>query len=81
MLYSWPRALPLYAGAETEFGRLKDPRGVLAARLGWLRAEAYEEPSPALAAEVDRDLRSPIVQGDPELMLRCLAAKAAIEEE
>jgi hypothetical protein len=31
--------------------------------------------------EVDRNLRSPVLQGDPELMLRCLAAKAAIEEE
>jgi len=81
MLYNWPRALPLYAEAETGFRRLNDAKGVLEARLGWLRAEAYEEPSPALAAEVGRDLRSPIVQRDPELMLRCLAVKAAIEEE
>ena len=81
MLYSWPRALPLYADAETGFRRLNNAKGVLEARLGWLRAEAYEEPSQALAAEVDRDLRSPIVQGDAGLMLRCLAAKAAIEEE
>jgi hypothetical protein len=81
MLYNWSRALPLYGEAETEFRRLNDPRGVLEARLGWLRAQAYEEPSPALAAEVDRDLRNPVVQGDGGLMLRCLAAKAAIEEE
>ena len=81
MLYNWPRALPLYAEAETEFRRLNDPRGVLKARLGWLRAEAYEEPAPALAAEVDRDLRNSVVQGDAGLMLRCLAAKAAIEEQ
>jgi len=81
VLYNWSRALPLYGEAETEFGRLNDPRGVLEARLGWLRAEAYQEPSPALAAEVDRDLRSPLVQGDAALMLRCLTAKAAIEEE
>jgi CHAT domain-containing protein len=81
MLYNWPRALPLYADAEKEFRRLNDPKGMLEARLGWLWAQAYEEPSPGLAAEVDRDLRSPLVQGDAALMLRCLTAKAAIEEE
>ena len=81
MLYNWPRALPLYAEAETGFRRLNDAKGVLEARLGRLRAEAYEEPPPALAAEVEGDLRNPIIQGDATLMLRCLAAKAAIEEE
>src|SRR5215470_12762285 len=58
MLYNWPRALPLYADAEKEFRRLNDPKGMLEARLGWFRAQAYEEPSPGLAAEVDRDLQS-----------------------
>ena len=81
MLYNWPRALPLYADAERKFRRLNDAEGVLEARLGWLRAKAYEEPSPALAAEVNRDLRNRITQVDAGLMLRCLAAKAAIEEE
>ena len=81
MLYNWARALPLYAEAETGFRRLNDAKGVLEARLGRLRAEAYEEPPPALAAEVEGDLRNPIIQGDATLMLRCLAAKAAIEEE
>jgi len=81
ILYNWPRALPLYADAQREFRRLNDPKGALEAQLGWLRAEAYEEPSPALAAEVDRDLRNPIIQGSAELTLRCLMAKAAIEEE
>jgi hypothetical protein len=81
MLCNWPRALPLYDDAEREFGRLNDAKGVLEGRLGWLRAEGHEEPSPALVAEVDRDLRNPIIQGDTGLMLRCLAAKAAIEEE
>src|SRR5215469_2253140 len=77
MLYSWPRAIPLYADAEREFGRLNDRKGELEARLGWLRAQAYEEPSPALAAEVDRELRNPTIQGDAAFMLRCLLAKAA----
>ena len=81
MLYNWPRASPLYMDAERESRRLNDPKGVLEARLGRLRAQAYEEPSPALAAEVDRDLRNSVVQGDAGLMLRCLAAKAAIEEQ
>ena len=37
MLYNWPRAIPIYADAEREFRRLNDPKGVLEARLGWLR--------------------------------------------
>ncbi len=49
MLYNWPRALPLYADAEREFLRLNDPKGVLEARLGWIRAQANATPSPALA--------------------------------
>ena len=81
MLYNWSRALPLYADAEREFRRLHDPKGVLEARLGSLRAEAFEEPTPAQAAEVDKDLRNPVIQGDAVLMLRCLTAKPAIEEE
>ena len=81
LLYNWPRALPLYVEAEREFRRLNDRKGELEARLGWLRAQAYEEPSPAVAAEVDGDLRNPIIQGSAELTLRCLLAKAAIEEE
>src|SRR6516164_4293117 len=63
LLYNWPRALPLYADAQREFRRLNDRKGEVEARLGWLRAQAYEEPSPALAAEVDADLRNPIIQG------------------
>src|SRR5215471_20424537 len=81
MLYNWPRAIPLYVDAERESRRLNNPKGVLEARLGWLRAQAYEEPSPALAAEVDGDLRNPIIQASAELRLRCLMARAAIEEE
>jgi hypothetical protein len=81
MLYNWPRAIPLYVDAERESRRLNDSKGELEARLGWLRAQAYEEPSPALAAEVDGDLRNPIIQGSAELTLRCLMAQAAIEEE
>ena len=81
MLYNWPRAIPLYADAESGFRRLNDPVGALEARLGRLRAEAYDEASPALAAEVDGDLRNPVIQREPRLMLRSMAAKAAIEEE
>ena len=81
MLYNWPRAIPLYIDAQRECRRLNDRKGALEARLGWLRAQAYEEPSPALAAEVDGDLWNPIIQGSAELTLRCLMAKAAIEEE
>jgi len=81
MLYNWPRAIPLYTDAEHEFRRLNNSKGALEARLGWLRAEAYEEASPSFLAEVDRDLRSPVVQREARLTLRCMTAKAAVEEQ
>jgi len=81
MLYNWPRSIPLYVEAGREFHGSNNAKGKLAARLGWIRAQAYEEPSEALADEVDADLQNPTIQRDVTLMLRCLEAKAAIEEQ
>lgn len=80
MLYNWPRAIPLYIKAQSEFHAADDQAGQLEARLGWIQAQAYREPSEALAAEVAEDLQNPTVQASPALMLRCLVAKATVEE-
>ncbi len=81
MLCNWPRAIPLYTEAGKEFHNAGNAKSELQARLGWIRTQAYQEPSAALAAEVEEDLRNPVIQGDTPLRLRCLLAKAAIEEQ
>jgi CHAT domain-containing protein len=81
MLYNWPRAIPLYTKAESEFRTAGNQAGELAARLGWIQAEAYEEPTQALTDEVETDVRNPLVHAKPALLLRCLIAKATVEEQ
>lgn len=81
MLYNWPRAIPLYVEAGNKFRAAHNKDGELEARLGWIRAEAYQNPSTALTDEVGKDLRNPTVQANTGLMLRCLLAKAALQEE
>jgi CHAT domain-containing protein len=81
MLYNWPEAIPLYLEAENKFRAAHNKDGELEARLGWIRAEAYQDPSTALTDEIAKDMHSPTVQADTGLMLRCLLAKAALEEE
>lgn len=81
MLYNWPRAIPLYLKAEREFRTAQDSDGELDARLGWIQAEAYQEPSDSLAAEVQADSQISRVQASPAMMLRCLVAKATVEEQ
>jgi hypothetical protein len=81
ILYNWPRAIPLYVKAQSEFRSAGDKEGELEARLGWIQAEAYQEPSEALADEVQADLDNPAVRATPTLMLRCLVAKGTVEEQ
>jgi CHAT domain-containing protein len=81
MLYNWPRAIPLYVKAQSEFRSAGDKEGELEARLGWIQAEAYQEPSEALADEVQAGLDNPAVRATPTLMLRCLVAKGTVEEQ
>jgi hypothetical protein len=75
VLYNWPRAIPLYVKAGDEFRAANDKAGEIEARLGWIQAQAYHEPSEALADEVQADLQNPAVRGTPVLMLRCLVAE------
>jgi hypothetical protein len=60
---------------------LNDPKGVLEARLGWIRAQANATPSPVLAGEIEQDIENPLVRGDSELMLGCLLAKATLDQQ
>ena len=80
-LYNWPKAGPLYAEAETLFTQSGDRKGVLYAKLGLIRAQVETGAIPELNREVEEYMQSPLVQGDPLLMLRCLTTKAAIDQE
>jgi hypothetical protein len=81
MLYNWPKASPLYAQAEALFARSGDQKGALSARLGRIRAQIDTAAVPKLDTEVEKDMRSTLVQGDAHLLLRCLTTKAAIDQE
>lgn len=81
MLYNWPRAIPLYVKAGNKFRAAHNKDGELEARLGWIRAEAYQNPSTVLTDEIAKDMRSPTIQANTGLMLRCQLAKAALQEE
>lgn len=81
MLYNWPRAISVYVEADNKFRAAHNTEKELEVRLGWIRAEAYQDPSDALTDEIKIDLRGPMVQSNTRLMLRCLLAKAALEEE
>jgi len=80
MLYNWPKAAPLYKLAGNGFTRIGDSKGQLAARLGWIRSQVETGVSPAIAQEVEHDLQGPAVQTDPQLTLRCLVTKAALNQ-
>jgi len=80
MLYNWPKATPLYKQAGDGFKRIGDNKGQLAARLGWIRSQVESGVSPAIAQEVEHDLRGPAVQTGAQLTLRCLVTKAALDQ-
>ncbi|HTS10411.1 MAG TPA: CHAT domain-containing tetratricopeptide repeat protein [Candidatus Eisenbacteria bacterium] len=81
MLYNWPKAAPLYAQAQELFQKSGDRKNVLSARLGYIWATADQGVNANLTAEVDRDLSTPLIQGDSRLTLRALVARAALDRE
>ena len=80
ILYNWPKAAPLYKQAGDDFMRGGDEKGQLSARLGWVRSQVEGGVSPALTEELEHALQSPVVHGDAQLMLRCLVARAALDQ-
>lgn len=80
-LFNGPAADPLYARAESLFRQAGDRRDELYAKIGRLRAEAetmsFVDISNYLAAE----LKTPLVQSDPELKLWCLTSKGYTDIE
>ena len=78
-LKNWPEAGPLYAQAEEIYEEEGDTRNALYAKIGRLRSQvgsmSYLEASDYLGSL----LESPVVQGDPELRLHCLTAKAEFD--
>jgi hypothetical protein len=49
--------------------------------LDGFKPKLYQEPSEALADEVQADLQNSAVRAAPALMLRCLVAKGSVEEQ
>src|SRR5262249_14898556 len=80
-LFNWPAAHPLYEHAEEIFERTGDHRNAAYARIGRLRAEfgtcSYEE----IARDLERELQTPVVDGDPRLRLWGFAAKGYTDIE
>jgi len=80
-LFNGPAADPLYARAEALFAQAGDHRNELYAKIGRIRAEAetmsFVDISNYLAAE----LKTPLVQSDPELKLWCLTSKGYTDIE
>ncbi|HEV2380773.1 MAG TPA: CHAT domain-containing protein [Terriglobia bacterium] len=81
MLYSWPKAAPLYAQAESLFQKSGNQKGELSARLGYVWATADQGVNANLMAEIDRDLSGSLVHSDSRLELRALIARAAFDRE
>jgi hypothetical protein len=81
LLFNWPAAHPLYERAEENFERSGDRRNAAYARIGRLRAEfgtrSYEE----IARDLEQELQTPVVDGDPRLKLWGFAAKGYTDIE
>jgi CHAT domain-containing protein len=73
------RARPLYAEAEQQFRARGDTRKELYAKFGRLHRDVESGSYKAIAEELDRDLRNPIVESDPGLKIRALAVKGIID--
>jgi len=80
-LFNWPAAHPQYARTEENFEQLGDRRNAAYARIGRLGAEfgtrSYEE----IAKDLERELQTPVVDGDPRLKLWGFAAKGYTDIE
>jgi CHAT domain-containing protein len=74
-LANWQQAGPLYARAEQLFEERGDNRNRIYAQVGGLRAQ-YQTLSPeAVSKSLAQILENPVVKGDQDLRLWCLAAK------
>lgn len=80
-LHNWGQARPLYEAAEEELTAAGDLRNAALSRIGSILSRIYTTDSLELLAQIDQELRRPPVYQDHNLKLRCLAAKAYLEEQ
>jgi len=80
-LHNWDRARPLYEAAEKELTAAGDLRNAALSRIGSVLSRIYTTDSLELLAQIDQELKRPDVYQDHNLKLRCLAAKAYLEEQ
>jgi hypothetical protein len=80
-LQNWDKARPLYEAAEKQFTAAGDPKKAALSRIGLILSRIYTTDSLELLALLDQEWKNPVVYQDPNLKLRCLAAKAYLEEQ
>ncbi|MGH9424827.1 MAG: tetratricopeptide repeat protein, partial [Terriglobia bacterium] len=80
-LQNWDKARPLYQAAEKQFIVAGDPRKAALSRIGLILSRIYTTDSLELLALLEQERKNPVVSQDPNLKLRCLAAKAYLEEQ
>jgi hypothetical protein len=80
-LFNGPAAGPLYARAEGLFAQAGDRRNALYAKTGRIRAEAETTSFVDISDYLATQLKTPLVEGEPELKLWCLASKGYTDIE
>ena len=80
-IFNSSKAAPLYEGAEKLFIGQGDPAGALHARVGLMRARAETNSFPDISRYLADQLRTALVEHDPQLRLWCLAAKGNTDIE
>jgi CHAT domain-containing protein len=82
--YYWthnlPAAAPLYQRAEQLFDKAHDDRNTLYAKVGLVRSQ-LQMPFGGISEFVGAQLKTPLVQNDPELRLWCLGVKGDADLE
>lgn len=79
-LHNLPRSTPLYQRAEQLATQAHDDRDALYAKIGAIRSQDAV-PFPQLSAFIADQLKTPLVQHDPELRLWCLGVKGDADDE
>jgi CHAT domain-containing protein len=80
-LYNWTAAGPLYASAEKQSSKEHNPRNVLYAHVGFLRATMETRSLRDLSSYLARELQRSLVKSDRRLDMKCLIAKADADAE
>ena len=80
-LHNWDKARPLYEAAEKQFMLAGDPRKAALSRIGLILSRIHTTDSLELLALLKQEGKNPVVSQDLNLKLRCLSAKAYLEEQ